>query len=662
MIRRSVISTLFLFGAAGIASAQGVTVQSGDHAGFTRLVARIGEDREWQITRDGREIHIAFPPDSPAFDLSRVYDLISHDRLRDVRDLDGLALSLACDCTISITRYRNRYAVIDIADPEDEPPAPEPAVDLPLFTGRATLPQRPGPALPTPPVTPVLDTPQPAGFAMEDAGNLLAEQLARAAAAGLLDPAPGQPLSLGDPLPRQDPPTESSPPTEAPARPAAAPPPINAANAYDLNLGTTTDRLTISAASSCIPAPARAVSEWSGNIGFFNGVGRLRADAYDDRGRLDEARALELAELYLVHGFGAEAAFWLGEMQTPPAFQTAMADFVDYRTDGVFGTFADHELCPDDLLLWLFLSDSTAEPLVETTATILAQYYALPTILRDMLGPDLARAFVRAGQGGAALEVRAALIRGGRLSPQQMAFLDLDLPGTPTPPENRLTPANAGTARADAALSHRLMTQIHTLGAATPADLTASDALVLETDPGLIQGGLRHAAALGHALSGNIEGTLAHLSLRGPHDSEALGPVFADILSSLMALDRPAPLLLLLSSDEFGQFGQFPNAAFRRQVAEFLLDRGLPAIARDLILAGGSDHDRDRVLLSRAFDRLAEDQISPLSQTTPESTSGSAAAPVETPAEMAALLSESRELRAELEQLLSRTPPADPGS
>ena len=61
----------------------------------------------------------------------------------------------------------------------------------------------------------------------------------------------------------------------------------------------------------------------------------------------------------------------------------------------------------------------------------------------------------------------------------------------------------------------------------------AADALVLETDPALTQGGLRHAAALGHALTGNIEGALTHLSLRGQSDAEAIGPVFAEILAGL---------------------------------------------------------------------------------------------------------------------------------
>lgn len=661
MIRRGTILALTLL-AASMATAQGITVQSGDHDGFTRLVARVGADREWQVAGAGRDLRIAFTPDTPEFDLSRVYDLISRDRLAQIEHADGLVLSLACDCEVSVTRYRDSYAVIDIADPPAAPPDPEPAVELPLFTGRADLPQRPGPAFPTPPEAPEPADP-PAGFAMEEASGLLAEQLARATAAGLLDPAQGQPLSVGDPLPSTGtaPPTDPAPPVaETPQQPTP-PPPINATNAYDLNIAATSDRLTVSAATACLAPPARAIADWPGGMRFLNGLGRLRANAFDERGRLNEDRAIELAELYLANGFGAEAAFWLGEMQSPPAFHVAMAQFIDHRTEGVFGTFADHDLCPEPLLLWLFLSDPSAEPLERTTAAILAQYFELPTVLRDMLGPDLARAFVRADRAGAALEVRAVLVRGGRLSAQDLGFLDLDLPGTPTPPARATTPANAGTARAEPALSHRLLTQIRSRGAVDPADLMAADALVLETDPALTQGGLRHAAALGHAITGDIEGTVSHLAPRGPRDAEAIGPLFAEILSALMELESTAPLLLLLSSDDFEQFGRFPNAAFRRQVAEFLLDRGLPGMARDLILAGGSDHARDRALLSRAFDRLAEDRPDPGAQAAPDPADPDPPIPAETPEDVAALLDESRDLRAGMDALLSQTRLVEPG-
>lgn len=144
MIRRAAILALALL-SGGMAAAQGVTVQSGDHDGFTRLVARIGVERDWQVTRDGREVRIAIAPDAPTFDLSRVYDLISRDRVAQIADADGLALSLACDCAVSVTRYRDNYAVIDIADAPDIPPEPEPsqAVEYPSWSRTVWLPVPP---------------------------------------------------------------------------------------------------------------------------------------------------------------------------------------------------------------------------------------------------------------------------------------------------------------------------------------------------------------------------------------------------------------------------------------------------------------------------------------------------------------------------------------
>lgn len=656
-MRRAGLAFVLTILSGSMALAQQVTVQSGDHDGFTRLVAAIGAGRDWATTRSDRELRIAFSPDSPTFDLSRVFDLISRDRLRSIENDNGLVLVLACDCTVEITRYQDRYAVIDISDDPYLPPAPPPPslAELPLFTGRVSAPALPAVPLPDPAAI-AEPTPLPTPpFAIEDAGSLLAEQLARAAAAGLLDPAPNQPLSTADPVAASPDPVarDQSVPVIPETEPPSAPPPILAANAYDLNIAETPGRLVVSTATTCIAAPVRPIGAWTGDFSFLNGLGRLRARVFDDRGTLDAANALELAELYLVHGFGAEAAFWLGEMASPPAFHTALAHFLDHRAEGVFGAFEDHDLCQPQLLLWLFLSDPEARPLEEVTVAILAQYFALPVSLRDALGPDLARAFVRAGREGAALEVREALARGGRLSPRDLAFLDLELPGVPPPSQVEIDPANAGTQQVEPALTHRLMTQIRRTGVANPEDLVAADALVLETRPALRQGGLRHAAALGHALVGDIEGTLSHLALNGQRDADAAIPVFADIVDALMDLESTAPLLLLLSSENFGQFGHFPNPSFRRQVADFLLDHGLPGMARDLVLAGGSDHARDRALLERVFDRLAEDRAISPPAAAPATDPVPDAPPAQTREDMAALLSESRALRAELSGLLS---------
>ncbi len=666
MILRALICAVGLLW-SGMAAAQGIVVQSGDHDGFTRLVAAIGTNRDWQITRDGRNLHIAFDPVAPGFDFGSVFSLITRDRLVDLRSEDGLMLELGCDCTVEISRYQGRYAVIDISDTPYQPPVAEPAPAIALPAAASTTTQMPPPSL-----VPLVETEPPAPrptFDMGEAAAIMAEQLARAAAAGLLDAAPNEPFSSADPIAHAEPantphaeqpgtdPHDNHPVTQDPhpTEPAQATPPILAANAFDLNQGTWPDRLIASAPVNCLAAPPRPVSEWRGELSFLNALGGIRARLYDDRGELQDSAARELAELYLVHGFGAEALFWLNETRDPPGFHLAMARFLEFGADGQFGSFAEQELCPEALTLWLFLTDpAESRPPEELRQSILARYFDLPIPLRDLIGPPLARAFVAANAPGAALEIRETLIRGGRLSPQDIAFLDTDLPGAPTPPIAALDPANAGSTRTDQALTLRLFSQIRAQGSARPEDLTAADALIRETTPPLTADGLRHATALGHALAGNIEAALIHLTLDGQRDAEAIRPVFTDILTALMELERSAPLLLLLSSEEFGQFGYFPNPAFRRRVARYLLDHGLPDMARDLILAGGSDHARDRELLSLTYDRLAQDHLTGTPTDALPQPERPALSIAETPEAMAAMLADSRSLR---QQALARLEP-----
>lgn len=672
ILRAAITFVALLF--ADMAAGQGVAVQSGDHDGFTRLVARIGEARDWQVSREGRSLHIDFTPDAPVFDLSGVFTLITRDRVASIRSSDGLTIELGCDCTVSLTRFQGRYAVIDISDTAYTPPDADPVaiVDLPDTTQPTVLP------LPADLVQPAEQEPATAAtapsFDLEEAAAIMAEQLARAAAAGLLDAAPAQPLSMADPSPQDDvgfpdtptpelaptaPETHQTAAAEDHHQPAQAPPPILATNAFDLNQGIWPDRLIASAPTSCMAPPARPIADWPGDLSFINGLGGLRSRLFDDRGSLVDSSALDLVELYLVHGFGAEALFWLDESGADAPFHRAMAAFMEHGIDGQFGQFADHEVCPEALALWLFLTDlNTTRPGSEIRATILAQFFDIPAALRDIIGPDLARAFLRANDPGAAMEVRETLARGGRLSPQDLAFLDAELPDAPLPPVSALVPANAGSTRADPALTFRLFSQIRHEGAALPADLTAADALIRETQPPLVVDGLRHAAALGHALAGDVDAVLSHLTLNGQRDAEAIGPVFANILTALMDSERSAPLLLLLSADDFGQFGYFPNPAFRRRVARYLLDHGLPDMARDLILAGGSDHARDREVLGLAYDRLARDHGSedtpPLTPQPPQPPQPSVGNPrAESPEAMAALLADTRALRQQAMVLLN---------
>jgi len=667
------LAALALLLASAGAMAQPVPVRSGDHPDFTRLVVRIGAERDWQIIRDDARVVIRFTPDAPEFDVSGVFDLIGRDRLSSIRSEDGLQLALACPCSVNIERFQDNFAVIDISDTPYIPGAPaptlaielppEPAIALPLFAGARAV---PSPLAPPRPASAGTGAP---GIDVNDAANALAEQLARATAAGLLDVAPGMSFEAGDPMPATPtPPNEAAP--SAPPAPgvtaplAPVPPPLDMANAFDLRANTRPGRLQPQPAASCIAPPARPASEWSNGMSFANGIGALRVGAYNDRGVLVPERARLLAEFYLYYGFGAEAAFWLDQMDRPQPFLSGLATYLEYGPTGALGEFDARERCDAAMAFWLFLTAPGQDaPDADVAARILADFYNLPDTLRDLFGPALARSFVTLGDDAAALEIRENLARGGRLAGETLALLDLDLaqaaPDTAAFRTNAAAPpAYVSSVNAVAAMTHRLRGQIAAEGRASPADLLAAEALIYETDPQPDLNGLVHVTALAHALEGNLDPIMQRLNTAMSTDASAAMPILTDVIDILMNQDQTAQLLILLSSPELGQFRNFPSPAYRRQVARYFLDRGLPDLARDIITAGGSDRAPDREILDAAFNRISRDITAETAAEPPASLADMAApAPATTAEEIAALLTRSRDMRAAVEAQLSPPPP-----
>ncbi len=658
--------------------AQAISIRSGDHVGFTRLVARVGADRDWQMTRTGDSVLIRFTPDAPGFDLSGVFTLIGRNRLTEISAGDGLRLDLACACTVTLERYQDQFLIIDINDTPYSPSEPEPEVaaappSAPTPDGMSA-PQLRLPLLieaeaaPDPsqlPPAPLAAAEFP-GIDITDAGNALAEQLARATAAGLLDIAPGQPFASADPdpavVPPEPEPSEATPPDPHPPAPeATVAPPLEMANAFDLNANSVPERLIPPATTSCIAPPARPVADWSDGMSFANGIGALRVGLYDDRGQLVAGQAQLLAEFYLYHGFGAEAAFWLSQAGLDTPFHAGLAQYLEQGRRGTLGSFDMQDSCAPAMAFWLFLTaPSESRPDEEVRARILADFYALPAILRDFFGPDLARNFVETGDDAAAMEVRENLGRGGRLPSEALTLLDLDLaeaaPGlaAPTAP-----PAHVSASNAASAMTHRLRAQIETDGRADPADLIAAEALILETDPQPDRNGLVHVTALAHALDGNLDPIMQHLSATMQRDADAAMPIFTDVVDILMDQDQTAQLLILLSSPQFGQFGHFPSPAYRRQVAEYFLSNGLPDLARDVIMAGGTDRAADREILTRAFERLTRDGTDRPAPDPGIAPVNPPPAPATGSEEITTLLEESRARRAAVQALLTT---AEPGS
>ena len=354
----------FAMATASALQAQTIRVQTGDHPGFTRLVLPIGAEREWDLNQqpDGQWV-LSLTPSVDGFDVSTAFNLIQRSRLSDLIATQSLFLDLACACDVTSFRHDTRYLVIDITDPDPNaaPPVAEavdPAIEeraaaaqaLPdlanLLRFPSGLPQVNPPtaatATPAPSEPTETSAPNPR---LAEAAQIMAEQLARAAASGLLDVALNEPMTIGDPtdntpsLPNEHSSNpevsghsheeEASPDADGPSHesPSGALP-IRAETAFDRAVQLDLPIGPPREATSCNGAPF-VVAEWSEGGGVYQNIGALRRDLFDERDVLTTVGALSLAQHYLYYGFGAEAIYWLEQLDDPPEPLLHVAALVD---------------------------------------------------------------------------------------------------------------------------------------------------------------------------------------------------------------------------------------------------------------------------------------------------------------------------------------------
>jgi hypothetical protein len=438
--------SLFLGQAAG---AQTLAVDAGDHADFTRLVIRIGPDRDWQLEEVDGTWRLSLSPGIERFDLTGSFDLIQRRRVADLsQEGETLVIALDCDCDVTAFRYRDAFLVVDVSDPDPaaapatqeasggdaersvmvdsdvgrtSSPAPlygsgtnnpgsagfpEPraatagqiaAAALPdlarLLTPGPTPPRQPSEQLPVPPQpeTPALNPVESPRPDLEEAAQIMAEQLARAAAAGLLEPAAGTPLDFADPLPGRMPSAsgadaprntaEGTPPdplTTAPAQPVTAPtidaapeslppadPPILARNAFDIATAPLPDASPVQPRLECVGRVhplADSLTRPGEDQAEEPGLGALRQAVFDERDRLVEDAVLRLANYYLQRGFGAEAVFWLTRLDDPPDDLVALGKMVDGLEAPQFPRVSDPSACSDQELVFRYLGGAMQAP------------------------------------------------------------------------------------------------------------------------------------------------------------------------------------------------------------------------------------------------------------------------------------------------------------
>lgn len=580
------VAGLSVFGGVPL-EAQTIRVQSGDHQGFTRLVLPIGADRDWELEQQSNEQWtLSLSPTVDGFDTSTAFNLIQRTRLANLTSDQTLSLGLACACEVSSFRHDNRFLVIDISDPDpNEVTAAAPADDLAAQAreaAAAALPdladllQEPADLPEVTPLAPPESSPQPILPQTNDAPNprlaeaaqIMAEQLARAAASGLLDVALNTPMTIGDPmngaLPSPVIPTDEEAPIiaddEINSETAQAPPaatittpegplPIRAETAFDTVLQLELPIGPPRAEASCDGAPFD-LAQWSEGGGLHQGLGSLRRDLYDERDVLTPDGAIALAQHYLYYGFGAEAAHWLNQLPDPPETLLRIAALLDGAEIQPFPRVETTEDCSDGELLWRYLAGALSNTLeAADTAAIQRAFSTLPPELRDHTGPDLARQLVAEGYAGTARNIRDILHRGGRFDTAALQLLDLDLGIALETSADQTQQILAEALRDDGGepanvLAHALAFDRSTGTPPNPTRLVTADALIREIGDGPQTDDLWRETLLGHAALGQIDEALNRLGDPARSD-DVRAEALTELIAERVAVGDTAALVIL---------------------------------------------------------------------------------------------------------------------
>lgn len=607
-MRRQLITLLIPILWTGTVIAEPITVRSGEHESFSRLVIQTNVDRNWSVETDSNQSRIIFEPALPELDLGSIFDRIPRSRIAEVTYQDGLILMLNCACDIDVSRHDGRYLVIDVRDatatatarPQQILTPTNGIVPLGLFD-LAELLIEPSASEPHMAQNTISQDPS-----LQAAMGLMAEQLSRATAAGLLDTQPQMLL-------RQNSGTEAEPPSvTVDPMPQSAPLQIN--TAYD-QLRSGQSEQSETQALSCRSLQTENISDWTGRGSFDARLGSLRIAVFDPLDRVNNAVAIELSEFYLSYGFGAEARYWLMSVMNPPPFQTALADFLSGQSDV---DWPAPDLCHDTLRLWLYLdgqTDLAHEP--DAAAQVEQQFARLPHHLKDLVGPQLARQLHADGQDAIAAEIVDSLARSGRLDETNLAILQQETETsfrTVDPDEEIvvLRAALSGTSnRRIENMTALLRLEIGGGSGVSSDDIILADALIREFDPEPILGGLVHQTLLAHAAYGDIAQSIEYLRRVSERDVILGQTVLMSVLGSLERLEKDAARLAL--SLAFSVPGNQTTEDPYPTLDSIIVGRGQDADPAQLGMAQSTALETAQTWLNRDFERLSEQSDNPIS-------------------------------------------------
>lgn len=490
---------------------------------------------------------------------------------------------------------------------------------------------------------------------LSDTADLLTQQLARAAAAGLLETSVQEPSVTSPPAGPEEM-DETMEPDVAEGDPLLSGLPVRAANAFDVAANRDSGLSAIAAALSCAQ-PIGDMQSWSSGLGFDQELGALRQAAFGSDGALLRGPTIALARYYIYHGFGAEAVSWLSELEDPPDTELSMARYLDDRPGPNFPQVETLALCSGLDLLWRFVDAPDFQELaLSQRQEMRLAFSGLPLGLRRMIGPDFVRRLAAEGYQDDATDVREALSRGPTLPDAETLVLEMETTDDrPTRRETEALEEQLQVAGPDAARVMREYLAARRQANDPPEEgrLLAAEALLRETSPARSEGSLWHEVLLARTLLGEMDSAFPMLDELSDAATATRQAIEASVVGILLDQGDDASLIVMsarLASQTDGH--GLPNP-LRVGVFDRLTAFGLDDLAEPFRL-GPNDPDPLPAAPAQNWAASAgtDGPAAAVARRISNLEAADATLNPESPDDVRAALDDSRALRAELAELL----------
>ena len=542
------------------AAAQTVTVRSGEHSDFTRLVIPRAATASWEVEQNGADVAISLGVRGLTLNTAQIFQRIPRTRLADVSATESsLKLRLNCECAIETSVYAGQYLVIDIKDgtPIARETLPQMAYRFPQFGGERLQdwPNRISvdrgnisePVFASSPRTVVQASPRDSGLETV-----------------LYDPSVVQLLETEAFLDAE---FHSDMQSASERNLVALAPEASALQGLVIPAGTSDLVIArnladhISTSSSVIPEldgiftqQQTCVSDhafWPDEPdkleGYAKEIGKLRRQAAREDASKDDKK--KLAKTLLFFGFGAEAK-QIAQHHFPDSSDSktiaVIADVVDrgYSPDG---GLLQHQLdCEGLIPIWAYLAHRDPNSVSSSTdfAAVAAAFSKLPAHLRSHLGPFAIERLAASGHPARAEQLQRLMdaATGGLDAPNLAdATLKREL-GDPDGADAVVeTIATGNYPDAVAAMPQLVAQRVETLVPLSPEELDLLDSFATEYKGSAIEVELIHAQALAYGLDGRFDDAIELIEGQNLKSAGSLLRLLGQIGSDIDVLQHMVP-------------------------------------------------------------------------------------------------------------------------